>query len=70
MVYQKGPPLPGGIKRGQYRLFGWQHTRFGLIALGTKERVSFHLSGNRVGRNSRKDHAHATLWASHNRSRP
>jgi hypothetical protein len=34
-------------------LFGWQHVRFGLIAMGTEKRMPFHMSDNRVGRNNR-----------------
>jgi hypothetical protein len=27
----------------EHRLFGWQHVRFGLIAIATEKRVSVHL---------------------------
>jgi len=42
-------------------LFGRQHVRFGLIALGAKECVSLHLGRNRVGRNSRQNHRRRAL---------
>ena len=44
-------------------LFGRQHVGSSLIALATNVGVSFHLSSNRVPRNSRQDHARAALWA-------
>jgi hypothetical protein len=44
-------------------LFGWQHVRSSLIALGTKEHVLFHPDVNRVRCNSLKHHASGALWA-------
>jgi len=43
------------------RGFGWQHVRFGLIARGTKQRVSFHLRSNRVGRDGMSNNDGAPL---------
>ena len=53
---------------GQLRnFFGRQRVCSSLIALRTKIRVSFHLSVNLMGRDSRKDHARAALLAGHRR---
>jgi hypothetical protein len=57
----------GAINTDSTGLFGRQHIRPSLIALGAKERVFFHPSVNRVRRNSRQHHACMALWTGRRR---